>query len=281
MDDSSTDNYDNGGRPEPSGSLRTFGAVYQGFRENAGFTQESLAPTIRYSAHYIGSVEQGRRLPSKKFIDRSEEALHTNGVLRKAARWLSKQPGLARWFREWAELEKQAISLYTYECRLVPGLLQSESYARTLFENRVPLLSEEEVDTQVAARLERQKLLRDRPNTTFSFVIDEHVFLRPTGGADTIRGVIDHVLECMTLRNVDVQVMPLSQGIHPGLDGPMQLLETPDNQWFGYCEGQESSQFITDPQTISTLYMRYAKLLSQALTPEDSGSLLKQIRGAL
>ena len=64
-------------------------------------------------------------------------------------------------------------------------------------------------------------------------------------------------------------------------DGPMQLLETPDNQWFGYCEGQESSQFITDPQTISTLYMRYAKLLSQALTPEDSGNLLEQRRGAL
>ncbi|UJB41679.1 Scr1 family TA system antitoxin-like transcriptional regulator [Streptomyces sp. A1-5] len=105
--------------------------------------------------------------------------------------------------------------------------------------------------------------------------------LRPTGGPDTVRGAIDHVLECMTLRNVEVQVMPLNRGIHPGLDGPMRLLETPDNQWFGYCEGQESSQFITDPQTISTLYMRYAKLLSQALTPEDSESLLKQIRGAL
>ncbi|WP_310728885.1 helix-turn-helix transcriptional regulator [Streptomyces sp. N2A] len=279
MEDSSTDHYDSG-RPEPSGSLRTFGAVYQGFRENAGFTQEALAPAIRYSAHYIGSVEQGRRLPSKKFIDRSEETLHANGVLRKAAKRLSKQPGLARWFREWAELEKQAISLYTYECRLIPGLLQTEAYARTLFENRLPLLSEDEVEIQVAARLERQKLLRDRPNTAFSFVIDEHVFMRPTGGADTVRGVIDHVLECMTLRNVEVQVMPLERGIHPGLDGPMRLLETPDNQWFGYCEGQESSQFITDPQTISTLYMRYAKLLSQALTPEDTRGLLTRMRGA-
>ncbi|MFH8685178.1 helix-turn-helix domain-containing protein [Streptomyces lydicus] len=280
MEDASTDTYD-GGKPEPSGSLRTFGAVYQGFRENAGFTQEALAPAIRYSAHYIGSVEQGRRLPSKTFIDRSEETLNANGVLRKAAKRLSKQPGLARWFREWAELEKQAISLYTYECRLVPGLLQTEAYARTLFENRVPLLSEEEVEIQVTARLERQKLLRDRPNTSFSFIVDEHVFTRPTGGVDTVRGLIDHVLACMSLRNVEVQVVSLERGVHPGMDGPMQLLETPDNQWFGYCEGQESSQFITDPQTVSTLYMRYAKLLSQALTPDDSGSLLEQMRGAL
>ncbi|MGG2465673.1 helix-turn-helix domain-containing protein [Streptomyces sp. RGM 3693] len=280
MEDSNTDTYD-GGKPEPSGSLRTFGAVYQGFRENAGFTQEALAPVVRYSAHYIGSVEQGRRLPSKKFIDRSEEALGANGVLRKAAKRLSRQPGLARWFREWAELEKTAISLYTYECRLVPGLLQTEAYARTLFENRLPLLSEEEVEIQVAARLERQRLLRDRPNTAFSFVIDEHVFRRPTGGPGTVRGLIDHVLECMTLRNVDVQVMPLERGIHPGMDGPMRLLETPDNQWFGYCEGQESSQFISDPQTISTLHMRYAKLLSQALTPEDTRGLLTRMREAL
>ncbi|MFI0709470.1 multiprotein-bridging factor 1 family protein [Streptomyces inhibens] len=102
MEDSSSDYY-GCGEPEPSDSLRTFGAVYQGFRENAGFTQESLAPEIRYSSHYVGSVEQGRRLPSKKFIDRSEEVLDARGVLRKAAKRLSRQRGLASWFREWAE----------------------------------------------------------------------------------------------------------------------------------------------------------------------------------
>jgi hypothetical protein len=60
----------------------------------------------------------------------------------------------------------------------------------------------------------------------------------------------------------------------------MQLLETPENEWFAYLEGQESSQFIVKPQTISVLHMRYAKLRSQALTPEDSRSLLERMRGA-
>ncbi|MFF4288735.1 Scr1 family TA system antitoxin-like transcriptional regulator [Streptomyces sp. NPDC001633] len=280
MEDSSTDHYDSG-RPEPSGSLRTFGAVYQGFRENAGFTQEALAPAIRYSAHYIGSVEQGRRLPSKKFIDRSEETLHANGVLRKAARRLSKQPGLARWFREWAELEKQAISLYTYECRLVPGLLQTEAYARTLFTQQVPPLDDDEIEARWAARSERKRLLRERPNTAFSFILEEHLFLRGTGGSEVTRELIDHVLEVSEIRNVEVQLMPLAQEDHAGLHGPMQLLETPDNEWFGYCEGQRSGLFISDPKELSILQMRYARLLSQALTPKDSRSLLKQIRGAL
>ncbi|MFE1775254.1 Scr1 family TA system antitoxin-like transcriptional regulator [Streptomyces sp. NPDC059008] len=280
MEDSSTDHYD-GGRPEPSGSLRTFGAVYQGFRENAGYTQEALAAVIRYSVHYIGSVEQGRRLPSRKFIDRSEEALGANGVLRKAAKRLSKQPGLARWFREWAELEKQAISLYTYECRLVPGLLQTEAYARTLFTEQVPHLDDDQIEVQWAARSERQRLLRERPNTAFRFILEEQLFLRRTGGADVTRQVIDHVLEICELRNVDILVMPLVQEKHAGLDGPMRLLETPDNEWFGYCEGQRGGLFVSDPKELSVLQMRYARLLSQALTPNDSRGLLKQIRGAL
>ncbi|MFI1201773.1 Scr1 family TA system antitoxin-like transcriptional regulator [Streptomyces sp. NPDC020883] len=280
MEDSSTDNYD-GGKPEPSGSLRTFGAVYQGFRENAGFTQEALSPVIRYSAHYIGSVEQGRRLPSKKFIDRSEEALCANGVLRKAAGRLSKQPGLARWFREWAELEKTAISLYTYECRLVPGLLQTEAYARTLFTQQVPHLEDDEIEARWAARSERQRLLRERPKTAFSFVLEEQLFLRRTGGAEVTKQLIDHILELSEMRNVDIQLMPLVQENHVALHGPMQLLETPDNECFGYCEGQRSGLFISDPNEVSILQMRYARLLSQALTPQDSRSLLEQIRGAL
>lgn len=67
---------------------------------------------------------------------------------------------------------------------------------------------------------------------------------------------------------------------HAGLDGPMQLLETPDNRWFGYCEGQESGQFISDAKVVSTLKMRYARMRSQALPLEDSVSLLRRMRGA-
>ena len=63
--------------------------------------------------------------------------------------------------------------------------------------------------------------------------------------------------------------------------GRFSSLETPSNRWFGYCEGQESGQFISDPKVISTLHMRYAKLRSQALSYEESVGLLEQLRGAL
>jgi hypothetical protein len=171
--------------------------------------------------------------------------------------------------------------LHTYECRLIPGLLQTEAYARTLFEKRLPPLSDEDIEAQLAARLERQRLLTERPHTAFSFVLDEHLFTRRTGGADVTRELIEHVLRMGAHRNVEVQVLPLASGVHPGLDGPIRLLETPENRWFGYAEGQESAQFVPDPKTISVLQMRYAKLRSQAHTPEDSRGLLERMRGAL
>ncbi|OKI05091.1 transcriptional regulator [Streptomyces sp. CB02923] len=267
--------------PESTDSLRAFGAVVKAFRERAGLTQDELALLVRFSPQTIASIEQGRRLPPPEFIDRAEVVLDAFGALKGAARHLSRQPGLAAWFRHWASLEERAITLCTYECRLIPGLLQTERYARTLFENRVPLLTNEKVESQVAARLERQKLLQERPNTLFTFVLDEHVFLRQTGGTEACRLLIEHVLECASRRNVELQIMPLKVGVHPGLDGPIRLLETPDHKWFGYCESQESGHFVPDSKTISTLRMRYARLQSQALSPDDSRSLLERMRGAL
>ncbi|MFG2721406.1 Scr1 family TA system antitoxin-like transcriptional regulator [Streptomyces sp. NPDC048416] len=269
------------GEPDPSDSLRTFGAFVQALREHAGLSREDFASLVGYSKHTVVSVELGRRMADADFVERAEGVLGNTGALRRSAQFLNRQPGLASWFRKWARLEQEAISLYTYESRLVPGLLQTEAYARTLFGERVPPLTDAQLESQVAARLERQQLLTARPNTSYSFIVEEHVFLRCTGGPEVTRELIDHVLACARPRNVQIQVLPLKRGVHSAMDGPIRLVETAGNRWFGYCEGQESGQFVTDPKVISTLHMRYAKLRSQALSYEDSVRLLKQLRGAL
>lgn len=173
-----------------------------------------------------------------------------------------------------------ASSLYTYECRLVPGLLQTEAYARTLFVNQLPPLGDEQIEAQMTARLERQRLLRERPNTAYGFILEEHLFLRRTGGAAVTRELVDHILDLAAQRNIELQIMPLVRESHAGLDGPMQLLETQESRRFGYCEGQRGGQFVSDPKEISVLQMRYARMRSQALTLEDSLSLLRRMRGA-
>jgi transcriptional regulator with XRE-family HTH domain len=269
------------GEPESSDSLRTFGAVVQGLREHAGLSREEFGELVRFSKHTVASVELGRRMPDPTFVKRAEEALGMTGVLQKAAGRLERQPGLAAWFRRWAGLEQVAITLYTYECRMIPGLLQTEAYARALFADQWPPLDDTHIEERWAARAERQRLLRERPNTAFSFILEEHLLLRRTGGVEVTRELIEHVLEIAELRNVEIQIMPLTQGAHAGLAGPMQLLETPENRWFAYNEGQRGGQFVSDPKEISVLQRRYARMRSQALTIQDSVSLLQRMRGDL
>lgn len=270
-----------GGEPESSDSLRTFGAVVQALREHAGLSREEFGERVRFSKHTVASVELGRRMPDPTFVERAEEVLGNTGALRKAAGHLARQPGLAAWFRQWARLETTAITLYTYECRLIPGLLQTEAYARQLFTDRLPSLDDEQIEAQWTARAERQRLLRERPNTAFSFILEEHLFLRRTGGVEVTRELIDHVLEVSALRNVEVQIMPLVLESHAGMAGPLQQLETPDNKWYAYNEAQSGGLFFSDPKEISVLQRRYARMRSQALTLQDSVSLLERMRGAL
>jgi hypothetical protein len=137
------------------------------------------------------------------------------------------------------------------------------------------------VEQQVAARLERAQLLTEKQNVAFSFIIEQALIERRTGGVEVTRCLIDHLLERSELHNVCLQIMPLAQPKHAGLDGPMYLAETPGNRWFGYFEGQQGSALITDSQDISALLQRYGKMRSQALNQEATVSLLKEMRGAL
>ncbi|MDH2408998.1 helix-turn-helix domain-containing protein [Streptomyces chitinivorans] len=273
---------DNGGA-ELSDSLKTFGAVLKVLREEAGLTQEELAPRVRYSAHYMAKIEQGRRYPPKDLPGRTEEPLGhiASRVLAAAYRSLTRRTGLASWFQHWVGIEEEALSLYAYECRVIPGLLQPEPYIREVFGSRLPPLTDKQLEDQIAARLERQRLLTEKANTEFGFIIEQSVIERRTGGDEVTRALIDHLLDRAQLRNVELQIMPLRKSSHAGLDGSMYLAETPQNQWVGYYEGHDSSNLLTHPKQVSGMLQRYGRMRSQALTPEASVSLLEQMRGAL
>jgi hypothetical protein len=221
-------------------------------------------------------------MPDEAFVERAEEALGNTGALRRAARHLTRgEAGLAAWFRRWARLEREAVSLCTYECRLVPGLLQSEEYARAVFEGTIPLRTDEELEEQLAARMERQAILRERPTVPFSFIVEEHVFRRRFGDAEAMRGLVDHVLEMTAPRNVTLQVVSVGAALHACLDGPVQVLETSEGRRLGYSEGQQNGRLISDPKEMSLLCQRYETLRSQALNPKESRDLLERLRGEL
>ncbi|MFJ9107167.1 Scr1 family TA system antitoxin-like transcriptional regulator [Streptomyces sp. NPDC102283] len=272
-----------GGDPELSDSLRTFGAVLKALREANRLTQEEFAPRVRYSTAYVAKIEQGKRFPPENLPGRAEDVLGpvAGKVLGAAMRSLRRKAGLASWFLQWAGVEEEAITLYAYECRGIPGLLQSEGYIRAVFDRRLPPLSEQQFEQQVAARLERQKLLTERPNTSFSFLIEQSVLERQLGGPEVTSELIDNLLTHGGRRNVEILLMPLKQPDHSGIDGQMYLAETSSNSWFGYVEGHDSSTLLTDPKVVSAMLQRYGKMRSQALSHEATVALLKRIQGAL
>lgn len=266
---------------EPDPDLKAFGRTVAALRKRAGLTQEQLAPLIGYSVQYVGSVEQGRRHPSPRYINKTESVLDAYGVIDIAARELERRRGLAVWFGRWAVLEKTALVLNTYECRSVPGLLQTEAYARALIANVPPLTSPEETEERIASRLKRQELLRRIPYAELSFIIEQSLIERQTGGPEVTREMIDRLLECGELPNVAIQIMPTASPVHAGTDGPFRLIETDEHEWMGYSEGQKTGQVLSDPKDVSVLHQRYAKLRIQALNPVDSRGLLMRLRGSL
>ncbi|MFF5841047.1 helix-turn-helix domain-containing protein [Streptomyces massasporeus] len=272
-----------GCEPELSDSLRTFGAVLKALREEARLTQEQFAPLVRYSAAYIAKIEQGKRFPPRDLLDRSEEVLGAVAarVLGAAARSLTRRAGLATWFLKWAGIEEDTASLYAYECRVIPGLLQPEPYIRALFERHLPPLTEEQFERQVTARLVRQQLLVERPNTTFSFIVEQALLERRMGGAEVTKALLAHLLTVGRYRNVELQVMPLVQEEHAGFEGEMYLAETADHRWAGYIEGHGTSMLVSDPKAASIMLQRYGKMRSQALSHQATASLLEQMQGAL
>lgn len=268
--------------PDPSDSLRTWGAVCRALREHAGYTRAEFADLIRFSKHTVASVELGRRMPDVAYVERSEAVLGNTGALRNSSKYLTRgDVGLAAWFREWARLERTALSLCTYECRVVPGLLQSEAYARAVFEGTVPVVPDSLLESYLERRMQRQRMLFERPITPFGFIVEEHVFRRRFGDAEQMRGMFDHVLELTAPRNVTLQIVPLDAGLHACLDGPVQLLETPKGQWLAYSEGQQNGRLISDPKEVRLLRQRYDTLRSQALNAKDSRCLLERLRGEL
>src|SRR6266851_9453896 len=179
--------------------LGVFGAELRYYRNRAGMSQELLAGRVFCSADLIAKIEKGQRTSSVTLTGaldavpelRTEEALtRLRGHLKDAFKFRA-YPG---WFHDWPDKEAAAKTLRSFQPLLVPGLLQTENYARAVLRTRIGA-TDDEIDELVAGRMERQAILdRDKP-PTFWAILDEGVLRRPVGGASVMRGQITHLIE--------------------------------------------------------------------------------------
>ncbi|MGK5627158.1 helix-turn-helix domain-containing protein [Streptomyces sp. URMC 123] len=266
---------------DPEGStLRYFGSQFRLWRTKAGMSREELADAIGYSAEMVKSVEQGRRVPTPGLISAADDVLGAGGLLKAGEQFLTREKW-PNWFKEYALYEAEAAALCVYATHVVPGLLQTEEYARAVFRSGRPVLDEEEIERRLTARMERQALFTRTPPPALSYVLEQVILERPIGGKAVMKGQLLRLLECAELPFMDLQIMPTAREAHAALAGPMHLIETKELQRLVYCEAHRGSSLIADAKDVSDLNLRYGILRSQALTPEDSLSFLKRLLGEL
>jgi transcriptional regulator with XRE-family HTH domain len=258
--------------------VRTVGKLVKLCRERSGTTQAELGAAIGYSLEQVSSVERGRRVPKPEFLSKADEVLHADGLL--AA--LQKDVAEARYpkkVRDLAKLEADAVELNLYANHNMHGLLQTEEYARALYDMRWPAFSEEEVDRHVAARMARQEIIHQPRPPMLTFVLEEVTLRRPVGGRDCLRRQLDRLLDVGRLRHVTMQVMPTARDDHAGLGGPMELIKLNDGGAVGHTETQLTNRLISRPKELQILEMRYGIIRSQALTPRESLAYVDKVRG--
>ncbi|MEU9914747.1 helix-turn-helix transcriptional regulator [Streptomyces sp. NPDC051001] len=261
-----------------SGILRVFGRQLKRFRVRAGLERAEFGSMTGYSVSTIAAYEQGRRVPPPKFIDQADEVLDAGGVLREMKEEVARAQYPA-FFRDAARLEGEAVELHVYATKAVPGLLQSEEYARAVFTMWRPLLPDEVIDERVTARLARQEIFARSPQPTISFVIEESVLRRPLGGRTVMRGQLEHILLYGQRRNVEIQVMPTELEEHAGLEGPFTLIETRDGRRIAYVEGYKDSRLHTERKAVREIEEQYGILRAQALTPRASLTFVEKLLG--
>jgi len=265
---------------EPSLFLRHFGGQVRILRERRGLTRDELGGLASCSGSLIGAIERGERIADPDFAVRLDTALEAEGLLGSAGPALRAERYPA-FFRNYAVLEADCFRLNAYAPMLVPGLLQTEAYARATFSIRTPALDEEEIEHGVAARLARQVLLTRAPKPFLTFVIEEAVLRRPLGGRVVLKEQLVRLLACARMNHVTIQVMPTECEEHAGLDGYVTLMETSERRTLAYTEGQGGSTLISERDQVSLLVQRYGIIRAQAFTPRESARFIEQLVGAL
>ncbi|MGW0608645.1 helix-turn-helix domain-containing protein [Streptomyces sp. NPDC002640] len=260
-------------------AMRLLGAQMQTARRAAGLTQRSLADAVHVDAETIASIEQGRRRLMPDLAGRLDQALGTRGLLAAGVENLPEIDQFPMYAEQYMVHEREAIALSFYANQVLPGLLQTEAYARAVLRERVPAYDEDEVEAKTAARVARQDILRRKGPPTVSFVIWEPVLALRFGPPDIHLEQLRHLRRCVELPGVTVQFIPLDSPSHAGLNGPFVLLETPEHQHLAYVEGQRGSQWVSGADEVSILACKHAMLRSQSMTPQESKALLDRLLG--
>ncbi|MCF3962293.1 helix-turn-helix domain-containing protein [Streptomyces fuscigenes] len=283
-------------RSAPTVGQVVLGRRLQDLRERSGLKREEAAKLLRVAPATIRRMETAEvalKIPYVQVLLTAygvgpEEANVFTGLVEEANKpgwWQRFHDILPDWFSVYVSLEGAAALLREYEPHFVPGLLQTEDYARAVLRaGAVGRSSPGETERHVALRMARQSLLTSENAPRFWVVMDETVIRRPVGdGPEVMRAQIDRLLEAADLPNVTLQIAEFASGHHPGTYGPFVIFrfaepELPDMVFSEYLTG---AVYLDARPEVATHLEVMDRMAAQAATAQGTKEILKDVRKEL
>ncbi|MEU2624766.1 helix-turn-helix transcriptional regulator [Streptomyces sp. NPDC007157] len=252
-----------------------FGARVRRLRLAAGLTQAELGDKTHVVSTRIPRIERASGAkPTLELARALDVALGANDLLVELWPYVYRE-AFPDWSRRFMEYSERVVLIRQYAAHVVPGLLQTEDYARAVLSLDALLDSEEQLEERVTARMGRQERLGSPDRPELWMILDEAVLRRPIDNHRVMRTQLTRLLDAATERHIVVQVLPFDHGGHEAMGGSLTVLTLPDGSEVAYTEGSDYGQLIEEPASVSRYKVIYDRLKAAALPPFMSRDMIR------
>jgi transcriptional regulator with XRE-family HTH domain len=277
-------------RRAPSVRARQLAAELRRLRDAALLTGEEAAALLEWSPSKISRIETAQTPASLADLRRLLDAYKVTGTQRERLEQLAQSASQRGWWDAYADtlgpqyaaliaLEAEAESIRWYSPILVPGLLQTESYAREVIRSGFLIAPPGEIERRVQIKMTRQRVLAGDSPPQLSVILDEAALLRTVGSADVMREQVAHLVKLAEAPNIVIQVLPLAVGAHPATSGEFTILGFPElvAPDVVYLENMTSDLYVEREGEVYRYTMAFDHMRTVALDAEQSaGAIARQ-----
>lgn len=276
-------------RQLPTVRLRRLAAELRQLRAAAGMTREEVAEQTKINTATLYRIEAAKAKPQVRTLvallaaygASEEQANELQALLRESGErgWLNPAQDLPEPYSHYISFEREAAALHNYESLFVPGLLQTEEYARSVIRGVLPTATKDQVEHRVEARMQRQAVLE---RLSLWAVVDEAALRRLVGSPATMRSQLQRLHDVAEEPNVTLQVVPYHAGAHPGMPGSFVIMrfEEPNTDLI-YIDSMAGDLFLEEPPEVERYKMVFDHLRAMAASPEATRRMVAKIKEEL
>ncbi|MFF5263985.1 helix-turn-helix domain-containing protein [Actinomadura viridis] len=265
--------------PDPKNNMWDFIAFYLRFlRIQKNLNGDEMGMIMNCGKASVSRIENGINRLDGRQAALIDKAWKTGGLFSLLV-WYASIGHSPQWFAQYVDLEARAGMIRIFEAQVIPGILQNEDYARTLFMSGTEL----EPERLLQDRLQRQTIFDRSPAPYLTVLMSQNALEWPVGSPEIMRAQLSHLLQMAESRNIDMRVVPRTwgTGAYPGLDGSFSLMSADDYGEVAYAASPGGGRLVSSPSDVRTYAIRFDRICAKALPQESSMDLIRQVMEAI